>query len=795
MLTVLKAEGAHISFLCSDLRIDHKRPLEIAPLTQIVSSYAVARERGDEATLIDLGRHLYQWLDGKEAWLAELREKLLPPFIFEIQAALQPDASARTVLQAPWELLADGQGYLAENTSLGFAPARRLGERREAAKLDEYRLGIVFMAAAPEGVQDLDYEAEEAAILTTAHEGVDLYVEDSGDPEELGRRLSEFESRPPVLHLSCHGHNATQATPGAQPQPMLILEDAHGDARPTTAAGLIECLGTERPRLVMLSACLSAAAGGGKTAMADSLASALVRAGSPAVLGWDGSVADIAATQFARELYERLGKRQSVVEAAAGARRALLTATEYADSGNGKHSLEAPALSQQLPQQQRALRRDWHLARIWLGPEGGGPIVGGARKRSLLPADHEPKQVLKVKADERLNVANAAMFVGRRRELQRALRVLADNEFAGVLIHGMGRLGKSSLAARIANRRRDLALAVVYGTYDAMSILEALEEALKDHPAARELLKQGRTKVRIDNTMLEEVLTDLLAGPCRERATGKPVLLLIDDLERILGSGDNPIRRVRGDIERQALGAVLRAFAPERSESRLVVTSRFPFTLVEDSDELAARLDALQLPPLRESTRAKLSLRQVAVARTRKGAGQALDDTSLDERMPLLERAQRAARGNPGLQDLLGDRLVLRKALPLARVMAALDQIEAYLEGGALPAQEELREFLQNLALDQLLQEAGLSGQALLRASTVFELPVPETILAALAEEVGGTPTGLRDLGLLDPYRDVVEHEVMVLAVNQLVVGRLAMLSMAEEQSLASLGLPPLFAA
>ena len=599
MLTTLKAEGARISLLCAEAGFDHWRPLEVDGLVRIAGSYALARERGEEVALMDLGRQLYRWLDGEEGWLRELRERLVPPFILEVQTAFQPDPSARTVSQAPWELLADGQGYLAADASLGFAPGRRLGPRRApSGKLDDYRLGIVFMAAAPEGMQELDYEGEEAAILKTARKGVDLYVEDSGDPEELGRRLSEFEAHPPVLHLSCHGHNTWKETGGAAAEPVLMLEDAHGDRQPTTATGLIESMGTNRPRLVMLSACLSAAAGGeGYTAavVADSLASALVRAGSPAVLGWDGSVADVAATQFAHELYERLSKRQGVAEEAAGARRALLAGADGINGGGSKDSLEGLALSRQLSERQKAFRRNWHLARVWLGPDGGGPIVGGTRKRSLLPADHEYQQILKIKGDARLIVADPAQFVGRRRELQQSLRILADNEFAGLLIHGIGRLGKSSLAARLASRRRDLTLAVVYGAYDALTILEALDEALEDCSPAREVLKQGRTKVQADSQVLEEVLVDLLRGPCRERATGMPVLLLIDDLERILEPVDSTLRRVRGPGERQALSAVLRAFNPRWSESRLVVTSRFPFSLVDDGKELAARLYALQL--------------------------------------------------------------------------------------------------------------------------------------------------------------------------------------------------------
>jgi hypothetical protein len=49
-----------------------------------------------------------------------------------------------------------------------------------------------------------------------------------------------------------------------------------------------------------------------------------------------------------------------------------------------------------------------------------------------------------------------------------------------------------------------------------------------------------------------------------------------------------------------------------------------------------------------------------------------------------------------------------------------------------LPSDVGVREFLENLAVDALLELAGKSGQELLRNLTVFDLPVPETVAAKL---------------------------------------------------------------
>jgi hypothetical protein len=661
--------------------------------------------------------------------------------------------------------------------------------------LDDYRLGVAFMAAAPRGARDLDFEAEEAAIMQAAGENLDLFVEESGNAEELGRRLAHLKPPLPVLHLSCHGHNAWQGKDGkATPQPALWLEDATGGEQPATAGMLFDALGAYRPRLLFLSACLTAAAGGQDAAtlaaLSDSLATRLVR-DIPAVLGWDGSVADVAATAFARELYDDLGKGVALPLAAAAARRSLLNGVGAAGgSADGK---DMTALQRRLRGETESLQRDWHLARVWLGAEGGGPVVGGAFPRSLVPAGGGHKVVLAARGDEKLEVADPAMFVGRRRELQRSLRALGGREKAGLLLHGMGRLGKSSLAARIIDRRPDLTPAVVFGAYDALSVVDVLARALEEHEPAAKLLAERRPLVRDDPGALRPLLVQLLAVPCKSANGGRPLLLLVDDLERILEPGtDGKRHQVRID-ERPVLAALLHAFAPQRSDSRLLLTSRFAFSLIEGGVDLAAqKLAALELGELGDRARDKLSLRQIKAAQAAED-GDALSGAALGERLPLLARAQSVARGNPGLQDLLGADFVLRPAVPVAAAAAALEEMEKYLTGGELPRTEAVREFLQSLALDTLLGLAGPSGEALLRAATLFAVPVPEPVIAALAAAVGGDARRLQDLGLLVPSEDLVLPRVNALSVNGLVAGRLKPLDESERAELAPLALPVLF--
>ncbi len=728
------------------------RKLEGGSLRRLAASYARSREQPD-TELFFLGRELFAWLDGDERWLDRLQPRAGAPLRVEIRAPALPDADERSLLQAPWELLADDGGFLAADLTLDFMPFRRLGEPAAPPPPDDYRLAVAFMAASPRTIDpDLDFEAEESAILAAAGTRLDLIVEDSGEAGQLGARLADITPPPQVLHLSCHGHDAW----GNPPAPVLMLEDAQGNPSPITAAGLLHALRPTKPRLMMVAACLTASAGGGT---GDPMAASLVQADVPAVIGWDGSVGDHAATRFAQVLYDGLAKRQDVTEAAAEARLALLT--EASPGGP-------------------TARRDWHLARVWLGPAGGGAVVGGTRKRSLLPANYGHKELLACKGDDQLVVADPAMFVGRRRELQAALRHLAGGEYAGVLLYGMGRMGKSSLAAHIAARRTEFAFAIAYANFDGLSIIDALAKGLADHKPARDLLALRRADAQ-SAAGLEGTLIDLLCGPCAQASGGRPVLLLLDDLERVL----EPVRDARHrprQSERDVLASVLRAFDPGRSDSRLLVTSRFRFSLIDRGNDLALRLAPIQLPPFDDAAREKLSVRQW-------NAG----DNPPDERWALLQRAQEVAHGNPGLQDQLGARFVLLKAVPHARAASVLGQMEEYLHGGAPPDDEKTAAFLRDLSLDVVLDQAGAAGRNLLRALRVFDLPVPMAAAKAVAAAVGGSVEGLRDLGLLDPFSDVLEPSKTALAPNRLAASRLRALTEVETVAIAKVAAPALF--
>ncbi|MCP4572505.1 MAG: ATP-binding protein, partial [bacterium] len=232
---------------------------------------------------------------------------------------------------------------------------------------------------------------------------------------------------------------------------------------------------------------------------------------------------DHEATRFAAELYRHLALGQGLAAAVAKARQELVD-----------------------PQRKGAEpSRDWHLARLAVGREGGGVVTEGGRARRV--AGPAAQRIFLDARRERVAVAGPREFVGRRRQLQQVLRAFkagSQERPAGVLIHGMGRQGKSSLAARVAQRRPEHALAVLHGRYDAVAVVQAIAEALGTREI-EEWAKQNLPLVERDGAALSGVLRDLLEGVCADK---RPLLLVIDDFEQALETRSAGLPRVRPDL-------------------------------------------------------------------------------------------------------------------------------------------------------------------------------------------------------------------------------------------------------
>ncbi len=728
---------------------------------------------------------MFAWLDSAGAlkdWMKQ-PERMLQ--------VLPDDGSASelaaALIEAPWEVL-HHQGYLAQDPAQLFVVSRRVMPAADPWQPQYGDVRMMFMAAAPEGQSELDYEAEEVSIINATKSTTGpaplahLVVEESGALEFLSERLDGRDGEFEVLHLSCHGDiiapKGTDGTRDGLERPILLLETAEGEAHEVSAPDLIgACQGT-LPPLMFVSACRTAQRGGSDTlrgaagmrrdgfseapANHFSVPASRDMSGGPAepvayaaepyvlelvrgvanVLGWDGSVYDHDASAFATSFYGALSRGKDVPTAAAMARRDLLR-EQAQDPRNGRH---------------------WHLARVYLGAQGGGPICRpGAEARDSIVA--EPAFL---DSENQIKVAGRDTFVGRRRTIQAAIAALRAGGH-GLLAHGIGNLGKSSLAARIAGRLTGLRTVVVVspkaelGSANARVIfakLKAAVDALADampygSEEAKTLREQAaamQSDVAKDPSRFETILCALLAGPFKHA----PIFLVLDDFENSLETptAAAPIPMPEAHLL-QDIQAVVHAFAQPGVTSRLMITCRYDFSVpdVQGNDLTVPFVKRIPLKPM--SNRERVKQWQARERARKTDAGETADVKEIDPN--LVARILAASSGNPGLQDVLTQPL-LRGAE--GEVIAALETIEAFLERGAVPAAEEdMGDFFTRMTFE--VYESALDGTTRLGLSVASAfspgVPIPRAGLTAGMEAVGvaDPETALNKLlalGLLDDH-------------------------------------------
>ncbi|MCW2246580.1 phosphopentomutase [Azospirillum fermentarium] len=727
-----------------------------------------------------VGREMADWLNAGDSWLDRGLAAGTGPVMLEIRAPQSPDATEQALLDAPWEVLAPGGALLAEDAQRLFQVVRRLGKPRPASPTDSPPHGdiaVLFMAAEVEGQSTLNYEREEMAFLD-ATAGLDVHwaVEESGSRAGLDRRLRQRqEIRPDVLHLTAHGEIGETG-------PYLLLETEDGGPDPVDADALCTTLGDagQMPRLVFLSACRTAETEGA----AAPYTQALIRAGVANALGWDGSVYDTDATRFAAVVYGKLAGGSSVAHAVAAARHDLLKqmrAAERAAAAAGKPAADTGT--------------HWHLARLWVGPDGGGPLCDTQQ-----PARALPRRADKAYLDprkRRVPVAAPEQFVGRRRPIQAAFREWNAGA-TGILVQGMGNLGKSSLAERIASRHNGSEVAVVYGRYDAHAVFLAVLDALPEDE--QEAVRQTHEDTILHTpAALKLVLQKLLKGPLSGTRGTRPVLLIIDDLEQCLETpkpGQTATPFASQDAQ-AAVAAVIAAFrdAGRATRSRLLVTSRYSFALTDDRGrDLAAELVAIPFPAMDAAQRAKQMHTAARLAGRLRGPG---DDPVRDG---LEARIRDVAGGNPGLQEILTRPLLtLKPADGLAAATRAVAAVEHYRATGTVPADDSAAQtFFRRVSLEAYRAMLTPGETALLRAATLFTLPVPGPVLETAGRAGGvGAPGAALDrllgLGLLD--RTAVRGTATEAQVNPLARPLVPALSDDERAHLAAAVVLALFEA
>jgi tetratricopeptide (TPR) repeat protein len=586
-------------------------------------------------------------------------------------------------------------------------------------------LRILAVIASPDagGGELLDYEAELAAIIDAvdpARRGQGAYVRVLNWGSLAAIRAALLAQRFHVLHLSCH------AAPG-----VLLLEDAAGRADWVGAARFAaEGLPPDRGvPLVMLAGCSTALAGpdpGSETVAAEApgegtaaaaqtakalngLARELLGRGVPAVVAMTAPVTDRYATVFAAEVYRELAGREEPVPLAAvsDARRALEARRRALPEGD-----------------------PWAAIVEWATPVlmQAGPSLALFRRADGLERLAAPAAPV---FSAGMVVRRVGEFVGRRSELRELLRVLRGSG-AGVVVHGIGGVGKSTLAAQlVAQLGADSGLLVAVSAAATLSVdlvLETLRTALLAHAIEQGL--EDRDPLR----QVAAALTDA-RPPWRDRLElirrvvlpRLPVLLLVDNAETLLTS-DSAGRQLADPDLAGFLGAWIQA-APQ---AQLLGTSRYPFTLPEG---LHQRLVWHHLGPLSVAETRKLIWRLPALDALRAG----------DQR-----RAHAMVGGHPRTLEYLD--ALLRGGTAVFPDVAARLQTALERRGIADPQQ-----WLQGVGsdLDRALAET-------------ITLAADDVLLDGLLDSLEDTPPARELIGHLAVYRRPVDETGMAWQLSQL---------------------------
>jgi hypothetical protein len=290
------------------------------------------------------------------------------------------------------------------------------------------------------------------------------------------------------------------------------------------------------------------------------LARTLVRRGVPAVIAMQAPVGDHYATDLMAEVYEALADWQEPRPLAAlGHARRVIERRRLTNAS----ALQPPP--------------EWPTATLFCTASPTGLFDPTAEPEKL-------EEVATPTFDLGVVVRRIGEMVGRRREKRLILRALRDSDGAGVLIHGIGGVGKSTLAAQILHRLAtadNFLLISLKGETDPDRVLGAI---------GMRLLTLSRAKKEDENGPLRQLARDLRESryPWRDRfdflsqelLNSTKVLFLFDNFEDNLTDGAVP----------DELAALLTRWLQAPHLSRLVFTSRHPFALPDDLHERLAKL-------------------------------------------------------------------------------------------------------------------------------------------------------------------------------------------------------------
>ena len=302
----------------------------------------------------------------------------------------------------------------------------------------------------------------------------------------------------------------------------LLIEDKNRNTKKLEGRGVAQLFGVNPPQLMIFSSCESSP-----------LVPFLLTRKIPAVLAMLYTVLLRVATQFMERFYSLLVEGDSVVQAVSTARNAVLL-----EEGEGSTGWFTPVL----------YVRSADVLKI------------NTISEVVIP---EPEVVTRV--DMIKDLIGVETFVGRRKDLWLIEKALLEDDMKLVVITGIGGIGKNALASKFVRRHKNRFKAV-FATkigdpkMGVEEILGLLDHFLMENGDKRLHDVIGKVDLNVKLERLNYCLKD-------------SYLIVLDNFELLLKGGK---------IVDESVEAFLRAVLFGDHSSKIIITSRYPFTFQDE---------------------------------------------------------------------------------------------------------------------------------------------------------------------------------------------------------------------
>ncbi|WP_431896744.1 tetratricopeptide repeat protein [Micromonospora haikouensis] len=522
----------------------------------------------------------------------------------------------------PWEAMPEPRSGIPLGLHRSVHFYRR--SRAPAARLRPGPLRILVAIASPlrGGGPLLDYERELRTVVEAVRQAQrhDVVVEEVRFAT-VDAIATALRARPPhVLHLHAHG------SPG-----LLHLENDFGDAVAVTPSVFLRACGRALPPIISLASCQGDVF---SEPFGSSFAGALSAGGVSAVLATQGTISDRYAAHFFAEVYGELARASDpdVLAAAAVARRSVQDALQGATNPVDRFVAELD---------------EWSVVSLLCSDPGVEAASGESPAATTAPTRPHRSDRMDTTGAASASGRRAILseladeaFVGRRWELRTMPHILTGESLpgtvpsgteaaravsagaddvpfsSGILLYGLGGLGKSALAAALVEQaeklRPELTTVIVSGRTDPTTVLATIVAAWR---ARRQSPPSGTSADTGDDGRFAAFADP--GQPWRDRwqalgrftAAQAPTLLVFDQFDVNLrlapperetaGTAPTPIWQIADPALAEAIASAL----DEPGGLRILLTARHPFVLPRTVRD---RLRVQQVQPLTHAETLKL---------------------------------------------------------------------------------------------------------------------------------------------------------------------------------------------